>query len=436
MSQQLPPEESSEVSGIFKHIHNFGSASESIFRRVYKGLNRRKELEREVKRRQLMLDMKMVQTENLRSEYENMKRKHRERGSEIERLYAVLGSLDEGIIMQDPNGQVTMMNEAAEKMLGGKKSFWSSPLGTLFNQYKEVTETTAELMPLGESEEMALNDRLVKAQIVAIGDEQNQRMGTIIILKDVTHDALSERLKDGFVTHISHELKTPMTVIKLASELLSAAPEDAPVNRKMLEKLVNNVDVLDRLVLELLDISEMTAGTFDVQRDPVQIEDMVWDVANGMMPELKDRDIDLFVMTRDMDNVHVTGDDKRLQWALGHLIRNGAVYSEVGGYIAMSVAVEELDGNDYVTIKVRDGGVGINEKDLPHIFKRFYRGDARTSQGKKLDPRGLGQGLFVAKTISEVHDGFLSVHTKLGIGTEFTMGLPLIKEPELPESVA
>jgi len=433
---QTPPEENSEVSGILKHIHNFGSATESVFRRIYKGLNRRQELEREVKRRQLMLDMKMVQTENLRGEFENLKRKHKARGSEIERLYGVLGSLDEGIIMQDPNGQVTMMNQAAEQMLGGKKTFWSSPLGTLFNQYKDVTETTAELMPLGESEELALNNRIVKAQIVAIGDEDSQRVGTIIILRDVTHDALSERLKDGFVTHISHELKTPMTVIKLASELLSAAPEDAPVNRKMLEKLVNNVDILDRLVLELLDISEMTAGTFDVQRDPVLIEDMIWSVANGIVPEIKDREIDLFVMTRDLDDLRVEGDDKRLQWALGHLIRNGALYSEVGGYVAVSVAIEAMDGQSYVTIRVRDGGVGITDKDLPHIFERFYRGDARTTEGKKLDPRGLGQGLFVAKTISEVHDGFLSVHTKVGVGSEFTMGLPLMKEPALPEAIS
>jgi len=428
-----PPDSQSEVNGILKQVHKLGSATESIFRRVYSGLNRRQELEREVKRRQLMLDMKMVQTENLRAEYDILRRKHRERGSEIERLYGVLGSLAEGIIMQDPNGQVTMINQAAEKMLGGKKTFWSSPLGTLFNQFREVTETSAELMPLGESEDIALNNRIVKAQIVAIGDEEGQRVGTLILLNDVTHDSLSERLKDGFVTHISHELKTPMTVIKLASELLSAAPEDAPVNRKMLEKLVNNVDVLDRLVLELLDISEMTAGTFDVQRDSILIEDMIWDVANGMIPEIKDRDIDLFVMTRDIEGCYVAGDDKRLQWALGHLIRNGALYSEKGGYVALSVAVDELDGQDYITLKVRDGGVGINEKDLPHIFERFYRGDARTPEGKKLDPRGLGQGLYVAKTISEVHDGFLSVHTKLGVGSEFTMGLPLMKEPALLE---
>lgn len=432
---QTPPEPQTEVNGILKHVHNLGSATESVFRRVYKGLNRRQELEREVKRRQLMLDMKMVQTENLRGEYNILKRKHHAKGTELERLYGVMGSLDEGIIMQDPNGQVTMMNQAAEAMLGGKKSFWASPLGTLFNQYKEVTETTSELVPLGESEEIALNNRIVQAQLVAIGDDDGKRMGTVIILRDMTHDALSERLKDGFVTHISHELKTPMTVIKLASELLSAAPEDAPVNRRMLDKLVNNVDILDRLVLELLDISEMTAGTFDVDRDPVLIEDMIWEVANGMDSEIQDRDVDLFVMTRNLGDVQVIGEDKRLQWALGHLIRNGALYSESGGYVAVSATVDEMDAQHYVTIRVRDSGTGITEKDLPHIFERFYRGDARTPEGKKLDPRGLGQGLFVAKTISEVHGGFLSVRTKLGVGSEFTMALPLLQEPALPEAI-
>jgi two-component system, OmpR family, sensor histidine kinase ResE len=432
---ETPPEKQTEITGIFKHIHHLGSATESVFSRIYKGLNHRRELERELKRRKLMIDMKKAQNDNLRYEQENLKRNMKERGTELERLYGILGSIDEGIIMQDPNGNVTMMNHAAEEMLGSKKAFWDGPLGSLFNEFNDVTDITSELMPLGESEKLPLNNRIVQAQVVAIGDNSNQRIGTIIILRDVTRDALAERLKDGFVTHISHELKTPMTVIKLAGELLSAQPEDAPANRKMLEKLVNNVDVLDRLVLELLDISEMSAGTFDVQRNPVSIEEMIWSVANGINFEIKDRDIELFVMIRDMDRVMVEGDDKRLQWALGHLIRNGAFYSEKGSYIGVSANVEELNEQEYVAIRVRDDGAGISDQDLPHIFERFYRGDARTVEGKKFDPRGLGQGLFVAKTISEVHGGFLGVKTEVGVGSVFTMALPVIKEPALPDMV-
>ena len=114
-------------------------------------------------------------------------------------------------------------------MLGGKRAFWDSALGTLFEQFRNVQETTAELTPLGESDEMPLNNRIIRAQLIAIGDEENRRVGTVIILRDVTHDALAERLKDGFVTHIVHEMESPASVIKLASELLSAQPEDAAV---------------------------------------------------------------------------------------------------------------------------------------------------------------------------------------------------------------
>lgn len=431
MMSETPQNQDSEVNGILKHIHNFGSATESVFQRVYKSLTYRKQMERELSRRKLMLDMKMLQTENLRGEHKRLQNKFKDRGSELERLYGVLGSLDEGIIMQDVTGNVTMMNQAAEELLGSKKAFWESELGTLFNKFRELSTTTAELMPLGESEQLPINNRITQAQIVAIGDENNQRIGTVIILRDVTHDALSERLKDGFVTHISHELKTPMTIIKLASELLSAQPEDAPANRTMLEKLVNNVDILDRLVLELLDISEMTAGTFDVYRNPVMVEDVIWSVANGIDSEIRERDAYIAVMTRQLEGVQVSGDEKRLQWALGHLIRNGALYSEKGSNIYVSTTVEDFNHEHYVTIRVRDDGVGINNKDLPHIFERFYRGDARTHDGKKLDPRGLGQGLFVAKTISEVHGGFLDVKTKVGVGSEFTMALPLLQTPAL-----
>jgi len=180
----------------------------------------------------------------------------------------------------------------------------------------------------------------------------------------------------------------------------------------------------------------MAAGTFDVQREPVGIEKLIWDVAVGMESEIKDKKVDLFVMTRDIDRLSVVGDDKRLQWALGHLIRNGAYYNQPGGMIAIAAGIESINENDYVIIRVRDDGVGISEKDLPHIFERFYRGDARTQAGKKLDPRGLGQGLFVAQTISEVHGGYISVKSQVGTGSEFTMAIPAVTQPELPEKSA
>lgn len=420
-------EASSQSNGEFNaglgEVHRFGSASESLFRRLYRGLNRRQQLEEEVSRQRVLAGRQAAQNENLQRRYQQLQSDHSRRASELERLQAVLGSLDEGIITQDPNGKVTMMNQAAEAMLGGKKAFWDSALGTLFERYRDVQETRAELTPLGESDEMPLNNRIVRAQLIAVGDENRRRIGTVIILRDVTYDALAERLKDGFVRHIAEEMESPVSVIKLAAELLSGQPEDSAVNQRLLEKLLNNVDILDQLALELGDIGRMNAGSFAVRREPLSAEGVVWSVVNGIGADVRSRGIDLLVMTRDFAGVKLRGDESRLQWALGHLVRNGADYNQEGGYVALAARSETRSDVRFALISVSDNGSGISAADLPHIFERFYRGAHLTGAGAA--PSRLGQGLYVARAICEAHGGYLQVESREGVGSIFTMGVPV-----------
>ena len=191
----------SQVNRELGGIHRFGTASESLFRRLYSGLNRRRQLEAELRGQR-------SQREELQDQFQRLQREHKQRGSELERLHTVLAGLDDGIIVQDANGKVTMLNSAAQAMLGGKKAFWGSALGTLFEQYRDVREIDTALMPLGESVELSLNHRILRAQLIAIGDEDKQRIGTVILLRDITHDALAERLKDGFVSQLAREIES------------------------------------------------------------------------------------------------------------------------------------------------------------------------------------------------------------------------------------
>lgn len=421
---KIPSATPTEIGHTVAQVHKFGAASESVFRRLYRGLHGRRDVQEHLRQQQELLLEQARRNEELNRRQRHLQRALHSRAGELERLHAVLGSVNDGIILQDLNGKVTMMNQAAQVMLGGRKAFWDSALGSLFEQYRAVTEIQAELMPLGESDEIALNHRIVRAQVVAIGDENKRRIGSVIILRDVTHDALAQRLKDGYVSQIAQELETPMSIIKLAGELLNARPEDAAVNRQLLNKLLFNVDLLDQLVLELLDIAEMNAGIFDVKRQAVSVEDFLWSVARGISLDLQARGIDLLVMTRGIGGLQVRGDDKRLQWALGHLVRNGAQYNRRGGYVALAARTSAIADSAYVSIRVTDNGVGIGEKDLPHIFERFYRGDNnRVEAGESR--QGLGQGLYVARAICEVHGGFLQVRSRLNVGSAFTMGLPL-----------
>jgi len=420
----LPREANGEVNANLGDVHRFGRASESLFRRLYRGLSRRQQLEYELRRQQQIVQRQTTESATLRRRVQRLENEGRQRRDELEHVTRVLSSLDEGIIVQDINGKVTMMNQAAQNMLGGKRAFWDSALGTLFEEYREVTDAAAELTPLGESVELPLNNRIVRAQLIAIGDDSNQRIGSVVILRDVTHDALAERLKDGFVAHIARDMEKPVGVIKLASELLSALPEDSEVNQRLLEKLLRNVDILDQLALELVDISRLRAGVFDVKRAPVTVENAIWSVVNGIDAEVKGRGIDLLVMTRGLSGAQVRGDETRLQWALGHLIRNGAGYNREDGYVAVAARVEPRDAKSYALISVSDNGFGISQEDLPHIFERFYRGRASESDAH---PPGLGQGLYVSRAICQAHGGFLDAQSQLNVGSIFTIGIPLLQ---------
>ena len=398
-----------ELSGVIRRVDHLGNATSQLFSRLYQGLRRSSESQ----------SANASPSDGSTDEPESGL-KHRD--VEIERLNAIIHALDEGIIVQDTEGRVLIENAAAKKLIGSRKDFWTSELGTLFNAFRDVVRLESELAPLGEPARIQINNMIIGAQVAAVADSNGKRIGTMMVLRDVTRDALADRLKDSFVTAISHELRTPMAVIKGMSDVIMGQPQDKPPNRKFLETLSRNVDILDRMIVELLDIGEMSATAFSVRRDPQNIEDLVWQVERGMKPEVKKAKLDVKIMIKDIDRIHLLGDDQRLRWALGHLLQNSIRYTEPKGHIIIIVG---LSGENQVAIQVVDTGVGISKRDLPHVFERFYRGEPRTRSGKLLDPRGLGQGLFVARTVAESHGGYLSVQSEVGQGSVFTMILPL-----------
>lgn len=391
-----------DINGALKRINDLGNSAETIFSRFYSVLDRRLRAGGPANLRQLVEQQRI----------------------EITRLYAIFSIISEGVIMQDNEGRMVHMNKAAHNLLGSQKNFWESHLGTLFDAHRDVQQLESELMPLGDAGRFVVNNRVLGVQMAAIADPQGQRLGTIMILQDVTSDELSERLKDSFVTQISHELKTPMAVIKLAGEVLTGQALDEPVNRRMLEVLGKNVDILNRMVIELLDISEMNSGSFQIAREVTLVEEVLWEVLESVEQEAKEAGVDLICMVRDVDELVIEGDHKRLNWALGHLLRNSIYYNEPGQHVILAASIEANDAGRFVAVQVIDNGVGISEEDLPHILKPFYRGKAYDRQGKRMDPRGLGQGLYVARTIAEAHGGFLSISSVQGEGSQVKMTLP------------
>jgi signal transduction histidine kinase len=400
----MNPQPSTTEEIVVSRVNRLGTATEALFSRLYRGLNR--------KARQ--------QTSPVIDQSEELQRRLKASNLEVDRLNSILASIGEGVIMQDLEGRIVLVNAAARRLLGSQKAFWQSELGKLFNDYNDLLTMDTEMALLGEPTRVEVNHRVIGAQLAAVADSEGNRLGTVIVLRDVTAEALSERLKDQFITAISHELRTPMAVIKGMSEVMLGQPTDAKPNRRLLETLSRNVDILDRMIVELLDLSELSSGNFKIRNIPLQLEDLVWNVVKGMQPEAKQAELDIAVMVRDADSLHINGDDARLRWALGHLLQNAIRYTENKGHII--ITLRRVDS--MAAVQIVDTGVGISDRDLPHIFDRFYRGEARTPSGRLLDPRGLGQGLFVARAVSEAHGGYLTVSSTPGSGSIFTLFLP------------
>jgi signal transduction histidine kinase len=408
-AQPNPPDyapDAQELGTVIHRVNHLGTASEAFFSRVYRGIGRKND-----------------EARKLDQELEATQRALAKREIDVQRFSAVLATIEHGVIMQDMDGRVVIMNEGARKLLGSIKAFWESELGSLFNNFRDVLSVNTEISPLSEPTRVQVNNRIIGAQLAAVADEKGQRLGTLIVLRDVTQEALSERLKDQFITAISHELRTPMAVIKGISEIILEQPDGSKPNPRLLETLSRNVDILDQMIVELLDISELDAHNFTVRADPLDLEDLLWSTVNGMQPEIKRAGLDVSVMVRDQFTLKMRGDAQRLRWALGHLLQNGIRYTEEGGHILLTASRAD---EHYLSIQVVDTGVGISDRDLPHVFERFYRGEARTTGGKLIDPRGLGQGLFIATRVTEAHGGYLTVRSQPGQGSIFTLALPTV----------
>ncbi len=408
MFEDTSPFDSSDVTGFAKRIHGLGNATDQFFTRIYDALtgNTRRR-EQDVARK-------------LQNERQQLLAVAERREQELEQLNGVIAAIPEGIVLQDLDGRVVLINDGARKLVGGQRAFRDSDLSQLFDSYRDIVQVDSELAPLGEPTRLEINNRIIGATLAAVANSDGKRIGTLIVLRDITDQALGDRLKDQFATAVSHELRTPMNAIKMASEVLLGSDPEAAPNRRMLEMVGRNVDILDRMIVELLDISEITAGTFEVRREPINAEQLIWSVVTGMVPQIKASKLDVSVMARDLEHLNFVGDPQRLRWALGHLLQNSIHYT-VEGSIILTVS---LSDEERLAIQVIDTGVGISEKDLPHIFERFYRGEPRTPDGKLLDPRGLGQGLFIARTVAEAHQGHVGVRSQPGQGSVFTMVLP------------
>ena len=251
-------------------------------------------------------------------------------------------------------------------------------------------------------------------------DEAGETVGYLFVASDVTQAREVARLKDEFVGLISHELRTPLSSILGYLELLRD-DDDQPLSTEQLQYLSvaeRNAHRLLRLVGDLLFTAQVESGRFPLDARDVELESIITASIQTARPSADNAGIELVNVTPDRPIV-VHGDPTRLGQAVDNLVSNAIKFTPHGGTVTIELGIED----DRAVIKVRDTGMGIPTEELDMLFARFFRATTATRNAVP----GVGLGLTITKAIITAHDGEMGVSSEEGVGTEFSVSLPLAR---------
>jgi NtrC-family two-component system sensor histidine kinase KinB len=340
---------------------------------------------------------------------------------------AIIASLEDGVVVVDPNGVVTHINEVAAIILGTEDS---SPLGRPFNdlgsrhphylRVRDAVQTLSE-NPTGSPRieldlHMRGRDHAYVVKLIPMQPDEERTLGNILILQDVTYVRDQDRARVNLVATLSHELKTPVTSLALSAGLLDREKTRLePKQQEFLAAISEDVVRMRRLVNDLLDVARGSTRMIAVRNVEIDVCHLVQSVTKTFRLRARERNISLStVVGADVARIH--GDPVKISWAISNLISNALRYTPEGG----SVAISSEDDNDVVRLKVSDTGPGIPAEFRNHLFERFTQWDVDGSE-----PGSAGLGLAIVKDIVEGHGGRIFVDSTMGMGTTFTIELPI-----------
>ncbi len=239
-----------------------------------------------------------------------------------------------------------------------------------------------------------------------------------LALNEMSHKVqLSQQSQRDFVANVSHELKTPLTSIQgFAQAIVDGAAQTPEALKQAGGVILAESSRMYRLVMDLLTLARLDAGTADLHYEPLDLEALLQQVVMKFTPQANQARVNLQSQLERVPDVQ--GDSDRLAQVFGNLVDNAIKYTPAGG----SVLVRTQLSGDKVLVHVADSGVGIAPDDLTRVFERFYRADKSRQSGPD---HGAGLGLAIARQIIQAHGGTITVSSSLGRGSEFMVRLPV-----------
>jgi len=326
-----------------------------------------------------------------------------------DQIWEILDHLGEGVLLVDDGLRPTLANGAARSLLGLR----ADTLPALIPS-EEIVVLADRSVRGGTPEQGTVELWFPQRSTLDVKVAPMRSGGVVITLRDVTDEHLAQRVRKEFVSHASHELKSPVASMQTLAEAIGRAVADDPDSAaRFAVRLAAESERVGRLIADLLDLSRLE----DPVRAPMEKVDLAEVIRNEMeacRPQAEVKGIRLSSHLE--DGPPVAGDAQQLGSMVRNLLDNAIRYTSPGGGVDCTLSAE----GDVVGLRVADDGMGIAREAQSRVFERFYRVDRARSR----DRGGTGLGLAIVKHVAELHGGSVAVESELGRGSTFTVSLP------------
>lgn len=378
--------------------------------------------------------------------------------TEQAKVNAMVESMEDGVVMTDANYRILVINPAAKRVIAQEKKEEVTIFDFIDNlggkmDIRGRLEESVKLKKTYMSERFQVRDKFyqsfvfpVKAISAVAGREDV--LGGGVIFHDVTHEVELERVRDDFTSMIVHELRTPLSGIQKASELLKMPRRPAVVSKQYLDIIYQNSSSMLDLVNDILDAAKLQAGKFEINREPGDIEEVIGNRIDFFNISAQDKKIKINVTVDKAVPKGIALDTQRIKQVLNNLISNALKFTPEGGTISIAaflhepaasinkevhklgaVLPDELPEDKFaalpqsLVVAVTDTGPGISAEHLHELFSKFKQLD--NTKGLVTNIKGTGLGLSIARGIITSHGGFIDVVSKIDTGSTFYFALPL-----------
>jgi len=340
---------------------------------------------------------------------------------ERNKTLAIIANLTDGLLVFDSDNRVSLVNSQAEEILGIRaEEIEGESLANLsrFPSLKPIVQVVQKKKKIFR-EEVKLHENLILEITTSLITREKERIGSLFVLHDITHEKRIERMKTEFVSVAAHQLRTPLSAIKWSLGMI-LAEDMGPLTeeqKRFLQKTYQSNERMINLVNDLLDVARIEEGRYIYKPAFRDLTKICQAVINSHKAEIKRKKIK-FEFKRPKGKLpQIKLDEEKISLVIQNLLENAVRYTPPGGKIVVSLKRKKKE----IEFSVRDTGIGIPKEQQDRLFTKFFRG----ANAVRMETEGTGLGLFISKNIIEAHRGKIWAESEENKGSVFHFSLPL-----------